>query len=189
MTAWPAPIVPCSREARRTERQCARHSTVPAHGADVPRRARSGVRLLLHPHRRCLLRQSVGANGLALRLAGPMQSGGERSAFSPDGDTAASPRRSALLGALATAQGITHQDTGALDRYAALEFTVRVDRPGGRRSRRAHRVRNSPLLRPARPQLRTPPAPPHQETLLPAPGYRLHMPTKLIHYAMKEAAA
>jgi hypothetical protein len=42
-----------------------------------------------------------------------MQTGGERSAFTPDGDTAPSPRRSALLGALAAAQGITHQDTGA----------------------------------------------------------------------------
>ncbi|MFF5370062.1 type I-E CRISPR-associated protein Cas5/CasD [Streptomyces sp. NPDC013187] len=116
--------------------------------------------------------------------------GGERSAFTPDGDTAPSPRRSALLGALAAAQGITYQDTGALDRYAALEFTVRVDRPGGRRSRRAHRVRHAPLLRPARPQLRTMPAPPHRGTLLPAPGYRPHtLPTKLVHYAMKEGAA
>ncbi|WP_255311295.1 type I-E CRISPR-associated protein Cas5/CasD [Streptomyces viridosporus] len=125
-----------------------------------------------------------------LQLAGPTQSEGERSAFTPDGDTAPSPRRSALLGALAAAQGITRQDTDALDRYATLEFTVRVDRPGGRRSRRAHRVRHAPLLRPTRPQLRTTPALPHRETLLPAPGYRPHTsPTKLIHYAMKEAAA
>ncbi len=190
MTVWPAPIVPCSREARRTERQCARHPTAPAHGADVPRHARNGVRLLLHPHRRCLLRQGAGVNGLVLQLAGPTQSEGERSAFTPDGDTAPSPRRSALLGALAAAQGITRQDTDALDRYATLEFTVRVDRPGGRRSRRAHRVRHAPLLRPTRPQLRTTPALPHRETLLPAPGYRPHTsPTKLIHYAMKEAAA
>ncbi|MGW0613306.1 CRISPR-associated protein Cas5 [Streptomyces sp. NPDC002788] len=174
MTAWPDPIVPYYREARRTERQCARHPTAPAHGADVPRHAPSGVRLLLHPHRRCLLHQSAGANRLILRLAGPMQPPGERKAFTPDGDTAPLPRRSALRGALAAAQGITRQDTGALERYEALRFTVRVDRPGGRRSRRAHRVRHSPLLRPARPQLRTTPAPPHQGTVLPAPGHRPH---------------
>jgi CRISPR-associated Cas5-like protein len=190
VTAWPDPIVPCSRETRRTEWQCARHPTAPAHGADVPQHAPGGVRLLLHPHRRCLLRHSAGANRPVLRLAGPMQSRGERKAFTPDGDTAPLPRRSALLGTLAAAQGITHQDTGALDRYEALEFTVRVDRPGGRRSRRAHRVRHSPLPRPARLQLRLTPAPPHQGMLLTAPGYRPHtLPTKLVHYAMKEAAA
>ncbi|MFJ9662147.1 type I-E CRISPR-associated protein Cas5/CasD [Streptomyces griseoflavus] len=65
-------------------------------------------------------------NRLVPRLAAPMQSGGEHSVFTPDGDTAPFPRRSALLGALAATQGITRQDTGALDRYAALEFTVRA---------------------------------------------------------------
>lgn len=152
-------------------------------------------------------------NGLVLRLTGPMQSRGERSAFTPDGDAAPFPGRSARLSALATAQGITCQDTGALSRYAALESTVRADRPdgllayyhttgggqlnnhnaatrGGRRNRRAHRAQRSPLLRPTQPHARTTPASPHRGTLLPAPGCRPHtLPTKLIDYAMKEATA
>jgi CRISPR-associated Cas5-like protein len=148
-------------------------------------------------------------NRLVLRLTGPMQSRGERSAFTPDGDTAPFPRRSALLSALATAQGITRQHTGALNRYAALEFTVRAARPrgrlvhwgrpaqqpnaatrSGRRNRRAHRAQRSPLLRPTQPHARTTPASPHRGALLPAPGYRPHtLPTKLIDYGMKEATA
>ncbi|MFJ8650271.1 type I-E CRISPR-associated protein Cas5/CasD [Streptomyces sp. NPDC093546] len=71
-------------------------------------------------------------SGLLLRLAGPLQSWGERSAFSPDRDTAPFPTRSALTGMLAAAQGIPRHDTAALERYAALDFTVRVDRPGVR---------------------------------------------------------
>jgi hypothetical protein len=123
------------------------------------------------------------------------------------------PTRSALLGAFATAQSITHQDTGALHRYAALEFTAQVDRPGGRLvdyhttgggqpsnqtpatrggrgNRHAHRVRRSPLLHPTRPQPQPAPAPQHRRTFPLTPGYRPHtLPTKLFDYAMKEAAA
>ncbi|MDX2821577.1 type I-E CRISPR-associated protein Cas5/CasD [Streptomyces ipomoeae] len=71
-------------------------------------------------------------SGLLLRLAAPLQSWGERSAFTPDRDTAPFPTRSALIGMFAAAEGIPRHDTGALDRYSALEFTVRVDRPGTR---------------------------------------------------------
>ncbi|WP_330324680.1 type I-E CRISPR-associated protein Cas5/CasD [Streptomyces pseudovenezuelae] len=71
-------------------------------------------------------------SGLVLRLAGPLQSWGERSAFTPDRDTAPFPTRSALIGMFAAAEGITRHDTAGLGRYPALEFTVRVDRPGTR---------------------------------------------------------
>ncbi|NEY32926.1 CRISPR-associated protein Cas5 [Streptomyces sp. PRKS01-65] len=152
-------------------------------------------------------------NALVLQLAGPRQPRGERSAPTPDRDTASFPTRSALLGALDTAQSITHQDTGALHRYAALEFTAWVDRPGGRLvddhttggrqpnnqtaatrggrdSRHAHHVRRSPLFHPARPQPQPAPAPPHRRTFPLAPGHRPRtLPTNLIDYAMKEAAA
>jgi hypothetical protein len=119
-----------------------------------------------------------------------MQSGGRTLGVHPRRGYRPVPQ--ALRAARRAGRGAGHHPPGhrRLDRYAALEFTVRVDRPGGRRSRRAHRVRHAPLLRPARPQLRTTPAPPHRGTLLPAPGYRPHtLPTKLVHYAMKEAAA
>ncbi|MFD4560567.1 type I-E CRISPR-associated protein Cas5/CasD [Streptomyces sp. NPDC058469] len=69
-------------------------------------------------------------SGLVLRLAGPLQSWGERSAFTADRDTAPFPTRSALIGMFAAAEGIPRDDTAALDPYRALEFTVRVDRPG-----------------------------------------------------------
>jgi CRISPR system Cascade subunit CasD len=69
-------------------------------------------------------------NGLLLRLAGPLQSWGERSAFTPQRDTAPFPTRSALIGMFAAAQGIGRDDTRALEQYTDLEFTVRVDRPG-----------------------------------------------------------
>ncbi|MEV0370559.1 type I-E CRISPR-associated protein Cas5/CasD [Streptomyces sp. NPDC050636] len=68
--------------------------------------------------------------GLVLRLAGPLQSWGERSAFSAERDTAPFPTRSALIGMFAAAEGIARHNTAALQRYAALEFTVRIDRPG-----------------------------------------------------------
>ncbi|MFF4509085.1 type I-E CRISPR-associated protein Cas5/CasD [Streptomyces sp. NPDC001401] len=71
-------------------------------------------------------------SGLLLRLAGPLQSWGERSAFTPDRDTAPFPTRSALTGMFAAAEGIHRHDTAALEHYRALEFTVRVDRPGTR---------------------------------------------------------
>ncbi|MGP4001372.1 type I-E CRISPR-associated protein Cas5/CasD [Streptomyces sp. 8N706] len=68
--------------------------------------------------------------GLLLRLAGPLQSWGERSAFAPVRDTAPFPTRSALTGLFAAAEGIGREDEASLRRYAGLEFTVRVDRPG-----------------------------------------------------------
>ncbi|MFI6019028.1 type I-E CRISPR-associated protein Cas5/CasD [Streptomyces sp. NPDC051287] len=69
-------------------------------------------------------------NGLLLRLAGPLQSWGERSPFAPDRDTAPFPTRSALTGMFAAAEGIPRHNTAALDPYTALELTVRIDRPG-----------------------------------------------------------
>ncbi|MEU2900635.1 type I-E CRISPR-associated protein Cas5/CasD [Streptomyces sp. NPDC001273] len=68
-------------------------------------------------------------SGLLLRLAGPLQSWGERSAFASVRDTAPFPTRSALIGMFAAAEGIG-RDGGGLDRYEDLRFTVRVDRPG-----------------------------------------------------------
>ncbi|MFF2101741.1 type I-E CRISPR-associated protein Cas5/CasD [Streptomyces sp. NPDC058202] len=68
-------------------------------------------------------------SGLLLRLAGPLQSWGERSAFNPVRDTASFPTRSALVGLFAAAEGIGRDD-GGLDRYDTLRITVRVDRPG-----------------------------------------------------------
>ncbi|MER6145876.1 type I-E CRISPR-associated protein Cas5/CasD [Streptomyces sparsogenes] len=68
-------------------------------------------------------------SGLLLRLAGPLQSWGERSAFNVR-DSAAFPTRSALCGMFAAAQG--HDRMADPRRYADLEFTVRVDRPGRR---------------------------------------------------------
>ncbi|MFF6956154.1 type I-E CRISPR-associated protein Cas5/CasD [Streptomyces sp. NPDC008317] len=68
--------------------------------------------------------------GLILRLAGPLQSWGERSAFSPERDTAAFPTRSGLIGMFSAAEGRSrHEDPRY---YADLEFTVRIDRPGQR---------------------------------------------------------
>ncbi|MFI1393237.1 type I-E CRISPR-associated protein Cas5/CasD [Streptomyces griseoaurantiacus] len=70
-------------------------------------------------------------SGLVLRLAGPLQSWGERSAFTPVRDTAPFPTRSALIGLFAAAEGIGRGD-GGIDRYDSLQITVRVDRPGTR---------------------------------------------------------
>jgi CRISPR system Cascade subunit CasD len=70
-------------------------------------------------------------SGLLLRLAGPLQSWGERSAFTPVRDSATYPTRSALTGIFAAAEGIARGDQG-LERYDALRFTVRVDRAGRR---------------------------------------------------------
>ncbi|MGW1766490.1 type I-E CRISPR-associated protein Cas5/CasD [Streptomyces sp. NPDC002073] len=66
--------------------------------------------------------------GLLLRLAGPLQSWGERSAFSAVRDTARFPTRSGLVGMLAATEGLARGES--LARYDALQFTVRVDRPG-----------------------------------------------------------
>ncbi|CAM5648783.1 hypothetical protein SVIRM249S_07110 [Streptomyces viridochromogenes] len=70
-------------------------------------------------------------SGLLLRLAGPLQSCGERSAFTAVRDTAPFPTRSALIGMFAAAEGIGRNQAG-LDRYQDLRLTVRVDRPGVR---------------------------------------------------------
>jgi CRISPR system Cascade subunit CasD len=70
-------------------------------------------------------------SGLLLRLAGPLQSWGERSVFTPVRDTAPFPTRSALIGMFAAAEGIGRNEAG-LDRYQDLRLTVRVDRPGVR---------------------------------------------------------
>ncbi|MGW2492571.1 type I-E CRISPR-associated protein Cas5/CasD [Streptomyces sp. NPDC001606] len=70
-------------------------------------------------------------SGFLLRLAGPLQSWGERSAFTPVRDTAPFPTRSALIGMFAAAEGISRSELDA-DRYKDLRLTVRVDRPGVR---------------------------------------------------------
>ncbi|MFJ9554428.1 type I-E CRISPR-associated protein Cas5/CasD [Nocardiopsis sp. NPDC101807] len=70
-------------------------------------------------------------SGLLLRLAGPMQSWGEHSAFG-ERDTLPHPSRSGLVGMFAAAQGVGRDEP--LDRYDALRLTVRVDSPGLRMS-------------------------------------------------------
>ncbi|MFW6641019.1 type I-E CRISPR-associated protein Cas5/CasD [Nocardiopsis algeriensis] len=70
-------------------------------------------------------------SGLLLRLAGPMQSWGEHSAFG-ERDTLTFPSRSGLLGMFAAAQGVGRHET--LERYEDLRITVRVDSPGLRMS-------------------------------------------------------
>ncbi|GGO99241.1 type I-E CRISPR-associated protein Cas5/CasD [Wenjunlia tyrosinilytica] len=74
-------------------------------------------------------------SALLLRLAGPLQSWGERSAFTAVRDTAAFPTRSGLIGMFAAAEGRSRLHALAADEagrevYADLGFTVRVDRPG-----------------------------------------------------------
>lgn len=68
-------------------------------------------------------------SGFLLRLAGPMQSWGEHSAFGVR-DTAPFPTRSGMVGMFAAAQGLPRG--GDLSPYEPLQFTVRVDRPGAR---------------------------------------------------------
>ncbi|MEV7416613.1 type I-E CRISPR-associated protein Cas5/CasD [Streptomyces sp. NPDC089919] len=65
--------------------------------------------------------------GLLLRLAGPMQSWGERSHFN-DRDTAAFPTLSGVVGLLAGALGRARGES--IEDLAQLSLTVRVDRPG-----------------------------------------------------------
>ncbi|MFC7216856.1 type I-E CRISPR-associated protein Cas5/CasD [Streptomyces polyrhachis] len=67
-------------------------------------------------------------SSLLLRLAGPLQSWGERAAFPAIRDTAPFPTRSGLIGLISAAEG-RGRERDPQD-YAALEFTVRVDRPG-----------------------------------------------------------
>ncbi|MER5852963.1 type I-E CRISPR-associated protein Cas5/CasD [Streptomyces sp. NPDC002012] len=75
-------------------------------------------------------------SGLVLRLAGLLQSYGERGVFHYR-DTTAFPTRSALIGMFAAAQGRTREH--ALDPYTQLPgepshsdltFTIRIDQPG-----------------------------------------------------------
>ncbi len=66
-------------------------------------------------------------SGLVLRLAGPLQSWGEHSAFA-DRDTASFPTRSGLVGMFAAAMGLARGES--LVRFADLRLTVRVDAPG-----------------------------------------------------------
>lgn len=68
-------------------------------------------------------------SGFLVRLAGPMQSWGEHSAYGVR-DTLAFPSRSGLIGLFAAALGLPR---GAdLSRFEPLRITVRVDRPGTR---------------------------------------------------------
>ena len=68
-----------------------------------------------------------GRPGLLLRLAGPLQSWGEKSHFT-DRDTARFPTRSGVIGMLAAALGRKRGEP--LDDLTALSLTVREDRPG-----------------------------------------------------------
>ncbi|MFH9710132.1 type I-E CRISPR-associated protein Cas5/CasD [Streptomyces luteogriseus] len=65
--------------------------------------------------------------GLLLRLAGPLQSWGERSHFN-ERDTARFPTRSGVIGLLASALG-RHRGSG-IDDLNRLSITIRTDRPG-----------------------------------------------------------
>ncbi|MGP3959727.1 type I-E CRISPR-associated protein Cas5/CasD [Nonomuraea sp. 3N208] len=66
-------------------------------------------------------------SGLVLRLAGPLQSWGEHSAFA-ERDTQRFPTRSGLIGLFAGAYGMRR---GAdLSGFDQLTFTIRIDRPG-----------------------------------------------------------
>ncbi|MBX6356501.1 MAG: type I-E CRISPR-associated protein Cas5/CasD, partial [Micromonosporaceae bacterium] len=66
-------------------------------------------------------------SGLVLRLAGPLQSWGERAAFA-ERDTAAFPTRSGLIGLFASAMGLDRH--APQDRFTDLRLTIRVDAPG-----------------------------------------------------------
>ncbi|MGW4378966.1 type I-E CRISPR-associated protein Cas5/CasD [Kitasatospora sp. NPDC004531] len=68
-----------------------------------------------------------GEAGLLLRLAGPLQSWGERSKFN-ERDTAPFPTRSGVIGLLACALGRRRGDN--IGDLARLSLTVRADRPG-----------------------------------------------------------
>ncbi|KFF98126.1 CRISPR-associated protein [Streptomyces scabiei] len=65
--------------------------------------------------------------GLLLRLAGPLQSWGERSHFN-ERDTARFPTRSGVIGLIAAALG-RHRGAG-IDDLTGLSITIRTDRPG-----------------------------------------------------------
>ncbi|MEU2032837.1 type I-E CRISPR-associated protein Cas5/CasD [Nocardia amamiensis] len=65
--------------------------------------------------------------GLILRLAGPLQSWGEHSAFT-NRDTQHFPTRSGLIGMFASAHG--YERGKPLTKFEALRLTIRIDRPG-----------------------------------------------------------
>ncbi|GAQ65359.1 type I-E CRISPR-associated protein Cas5/CasD [Streptomyces scabiei] len=65
--------------------------------------------------------------GLLLRLAGPLQSWGERSHFN-ERDTARFPTRSGVIGLLASALG--RRRGAGIDDLTGLSITIRTDRPG-----------------------------------------------------------
>ncbi|PJN36628.1 type I-E CRISPR-associated protein Cas5/CasD [Streptomyces sp. CB02959] len=65
--------------------------------------------------------------GLLLRLAGPLQSWGERSHFN-ERDTAGFPTRSGVIGLLAAALGRHRSESP--DDLVRLSITIRADRPG-----------------------------------------------------------
>ncbi|MGW6421443.1 type I-E CRISPR-associated protein Cas5/CasD [Nocardia sp. NPDC055053] len=68
-------------------------------------------------------------SGLLLRLAAPLQSWGEHSAFARR-DTQPFPTRSGLIGLFAAAHGIERTDVDGLSVLDPLRFTIRIDRPG-----------------------------------------------------------
>lgn len=67
------------------------------------------------------------ARTLLITLAGPQQAWGSRSRFATR-DTERAPTRSGVIGLVAAAMGLERTDP--LDRFAALRFGVRIDRPG-----------------------------------------------------------
>jgi CRISPR system Cascade subunit CasD len=69
----------------------------------------------------------VTARTLLLTLAGPQQAWGADSRFATRG-TEKAPTRSGVIGLLAAALGMPR--TAPLDRFDALRFGVRIDRPG-----------------------------------------------------------
>ncbi|WP_260826582.1 type I-E CRISPR-associated protein Cas5/CasD [Streptomyces sp. 15-116A] len=73
----------------------------------------------------------TGTSVLALRLAGPLQSWGASSRFTRR-TTESAPTKSGVVGLLAAACGIEHDDDVRLAPLAALRFGVRIDQPGTR---------------------------------------------------------
>ncbi|MBN6050776.1 type I-E CRISPR-associated protein Cas5/CasD, partial [Nonomuraea sp. RK-328] len=70
---------------------------------------------------------SASHSTLVLRLGGPLQSWGDRSAFNRR-DTRPEPTKSGILGLLAAASGRTREEP--LDDLLGLQLGVRVDQPG-----------------------------------------------------------
>lgn len=64
-----------------------------------------------------------------LRLEGPLQSWGTRSRF-PERDTENEPSKSGVLGLVGAALGMPRDDVETLQRLAACQMAVRVDREG-----------------------------------------------------------